>query len=243
MTPDRLRAWIRKRARGSISLQVVAETLTGFSEVCAFDTDDIKLMGADPEDDIAIAILEQCQEYTDGEANACKFAIQWMGKAEKVLRVAIHHCKPGPAKDDELTEIPKAIDATVIIRELLGALRVEREASVKERRVMTEGYEHIVKLLSAELIGQNKNRLAAERKVASIPEVVAEVEWTDEQREESIQRAAALKAFSNMAPEVGRLAMALIAKNFLDPVVDEVGEARAAAAAAREAAAANDGTE
>ncbi len=225
MTPDRLRGWLRKRARGAVSLQCAAETLTGFAEVCTLDTDEIKLMGADPEDDIATNILEQCQEYTDGEAQPCKFAIAWIGKDGKPLRNCIHHCKP-KEPDDELA-IPKQIDATVIIRELLSTLVSERHAATKERVVMSEGYEHIVKLLSSQLTEMHKDRLALQGQLANVPEVAAAVVITDEQREESVQRAEAMKAFRELLDPAAQLVFALLSQKYLDPV-DEVAAARAA---------------
>lgn len=229
MKADRMLAWLKKRARGATSLRVVAETLTGFAEVCVFEADEIKLMGAEPEDDIAQAIVEQCQEYTDGESTACKFALQWIGKDEKILRSTGHRCSPGEPEDEPLQRFPKAIDATEIIGSLLSTLTAERKAAASQVAVMSDAYAKIIELQSAQLSELHKDRLATARKV--VPEVTAVV-VTDEAREVSIQQAEAFKAFTALLPDAGQLLLAAISQRLLDPVepVDEVAAARAAKA-------------
>ena len=204
---------------------MTAETLTGFAEVCLFEPDEIKLMGAEPEDDIAETIVQQCQEYTDGEAVPCKFALQWVGKDEKILRSTGHRCTPTQPEDELARHIPKALDATEIIGSLLSTLTAERKAAASQVAVMSDAYAKIIALQSAQLAELHKDRLATARKAERIPEVTAVV-VTDEAREESIQRAEAMKAFTSLLPDAGQLLIAALAKKMLDPVVDEVAEAR-----------------
>ena len=215
MTPEHLRAWLKHRPAGAVRLQLAHDTLPQPVVVADWERDELDGEGSAGDAAIAEAILAASQDFTDGEGEKCKFLIRWIGKADRPIKVKSHHVKPTPS-DAETT---LAVTDSRVISDLLRHIEAKERVMQSSLSTITAGYEKTIAMLSSQLEAAIK-QLHERPAVVEAPAPTL----TEEQREESIQRAKALEAFTGKLPEVIDLGLAALAQRFLQPV-NEAGEA------------------
>jgi hypothetical protein len=206
VTPDKLRAWLRVKPAGAVAVQLAAETLTGSSPVSEWSREEIDTEGG--ADDCATAILGAAQEYADGEQTAQRFLIRWIGDHARPLKVTTHRVRP---RDEAPGIAPEAV-ADPFVRELLRHLDSKEKHTNNALGILTTSYERILKMLSEQLSAALQRERDV-REEAHTP--AARVELSPEQREETLQRANALAAFTKLLPDAAELAIATIANRVL----------------------------
>lgn len=209
MTPEHLRSWLKHRPAGAQRLQLVHDTLPALVTVADWERDEIDTEGSQGDADLAVNILAAAQDFTDGEGEKCKFLIRWIGSKDRPLKVKSHHVKPS---DPEGETPQQTISDASVIRDLLRHLEAKERVMQSSLTTITQGYERTINMLSSQLE-------AAIKQLHERPEAppAAPLVLTEEQREESIQRAEALKAFTGKLPEVMDLALAAAASRLLPP--------------------------
>jgi len=215
MTPDRLRGWLKRRPAGAQRVQLVADGTAGTVIVADWEREELDAMSDDPQEDIAATMLTQAQEYTDGEGEAQKFLVRWLGSKERVLKVVRHHVAPTPGEDSDAEASSNGITDASIIKDLLRAHLDDRKVTNSSLATVTTGYEKTIEMLTVQL--ENAYKLIADLRAqeAAPSHTATVVEQTVEQREESIQRSEALKVLTGKLPEILDLSVAAIATRFL----------------------------
>lgn len=217
MTPERIRNWLAARKPSGVQrLQLVAEgadssDLIPIAEWNRADLDKINEAG----DDITGEILTQAQEHTDAEERKTKFYIRYMGARDRVLRSVGHHASPNSKKDDLDSGV---ISDATIIRELMIHNREERKIGNAGHKASIEGLETVVAMQSKMILAQQALIESYQHReqdaAATGTGLVVAPEWTDEQREESIQRARAMAQLADKIPLMVELTAAAVAKKF-----------------------------
>ena len=227
MTPDRLRGWLKKIPAGARGIQLAVEVEgAGLVPIGNWEREDAKALQDQPGDrDLAAALIDQAQEYADAEGTGQKFVIRWIGQKDAILKSTTHRVQPTAAATDDgepTTEIDGVTDAT-IIRDLLKAHEAKDKQLAGAVNTLTEAYGRVIGMLTTQLTGAY-NALA-EEKAREAPSVAATVvELTPEQKEESFQRAEAMKAFTSKLPDVLELLIAAGAKKLLPTAEESAAE-------------------
>jgi len=224
MTPDRIRGFLKRPPAGSLTLQLAADGLTGVTVVATWERKEVEEEEADDKrNDIAATIIAQAQEYCDGERAPIKFLIQWMSGRDKAITHTTHRVVPSPESDQDGPATSHVSDAS-IIKDLLCRLNDKDKILNTMIGTSTTAYDKTITMLTGQLESAYKQLNAQMSEPAALPVVM-----TDEQKEESIQRAAALKAFGDIVtgkvPEGIDLLFAFLANKYLpDPPTKDDGE-------------------
>lgn len=224
MTPERLRGWLKKIPAGARGIQLAVEVEgAGLVPIGNWEREDAKALQEQPADrDLSAALIDQAQEYTDAEAAGQKFVVRWLGQRESVLKSTTHRVQPiAVATDDaEPTTVINGVTDATIIRDLLKAHEAKDKQLAGAVHTLTEAYGRVIGMLTTQLTGAY-NALA-EEKARETPIAATVVEASQEQKEESFQRAEAMKVFTSKLPDVLELLIATAAKRLLPTEAEEI---------------------
>lgn len=226
MTPSKIREWLKRIPAGAQHVQLSVDTISGLCDVATWERSDVENIEADEESDVASSIIEQAQEWVDGEREPCKFQIRWMSEKCKPLRVATHRATPTAVEEVEeetssaLTAAENVPAAMLALIRDLGRRDTEKDKQmVKVLVTSTTAYDKTIAMLTGQL--QSAYSQLAEKHGVSTDAAVP-VDLSPEQREEVIQRAKALEAFTGKVPDMIDLILAALAAKYL-PDVDGAG--------------------
>lgn len=211
MTPERLAGWLKHRPAGAVRVQIVADAIGGLVVLADWERSELEAMDA-PEVEVSAAMVGQAQEYTDAEGEKQKFLVRWIGGADRPMKVTTHRCAPTPPEEEgapDSDSVKRFSDQLVQSnREYHKTILDMAKQIVASTSTMQAAYERTIAMQGAQ--NETLHKLLQERIVAP-----AAVEVPPEAREESIQRAKALEAFTGKIPEVMDLALAAVASKML----------------------------
>lgn len=227
MTPSKLRTWLKRIPAGAQHVQLAIDGISGLVEVATYERSEVEDLEVDEDVDVAASILEQAQEWVDGEREPGKFSIRWMSEKGRALRVATHRATPAPIEDAGGDDASAALTAENLPDAMLALIRdLGRRDTEKDKQMVkvlvtsTTAYDKTIAMLTGQL--QSAYKQLAEQHGVS-PDAAVPVELTSEQREEVIQRGKALEALTGKIPDVVDLILAAIANKYL-PDADGKGE-------------------
>ena len=210
MNVDRLRGWLRKRPVGGVRVQLAIEHVStgAIAQIAEWTKEEIESSLDAGSADVASAILDEAQNHTDAEGEPCRFAIRWIGPADRPLANVPHKCNPDP--DSLGARTPTHSDPALAA--MLGHIAQQQKTMNLMVGSFAANSERLVTLLSGHLDAALKREREAPA-AAAVPLAIS-----DEQKEEALQRAAALGAFSSKLPEIIDLGLAALAQKLLPPV-------------------------
>ncbi len=227
MTPDRMRAFVRKPAQGAKRLRVILETEEGAEDIAEWNRDQTD---ADAED-IASAITKQCKDHTNELDEECKFYIQWMGTKARPLKGCVHRCQPTTVAQKTAGETSEEDTPAmkVLIRmneKLMDHLDAKERTTNDSLSTIVDVYGKSIQMLTGQLDQAHKllRKIADEVDDTLVAPLAV---LTDEQREEVSQRSRAMSALADQIPSVIELGIAAAANKWLPPAPEEKKKATA----------------
>jgi len=217
MTPEKLRAWVRKKPAGAKGLQITADTPSGYHVIADWTRDELDTLET-TEDDVVGVMLEQAQEYTDAEQEPQRFVIRWMGSNDRPLKVVTHRTKPDPDAARDEVPVRSAISDATIIRELLAHLKDTQKTLVGNIGTILQAQAETCKTLGAQV--ENLSRELARQRDQVLQQRAPQL--TPEQQEEALARVRALNSFADKAPDVLDVGIAALT-DWVDGKVNKTG--------------------
>lgn len=213
MTPDALRSFLRRRPAGAVRCQLAVETALGCNAVAAWEKDEIEAsLAGDSASTIDTLMFEAAQDFCDSAGENTRFLFRWIDRDDRPLATKQHKIPPTPEAERENGR-PQSAHGDPIVRELLGHIAAQQKTINAGFAAHTQGMERALHMVSALLESSLKRERDA---VDARPDPPArQLEATSEQREESLQRAEALKAFSSKLPELLDLGISIAADRLL----------------------------
>jgi len=217
MTPDRIAGWLRHRPAGSTRLELSFDGLTGLTPVAEWEREELD-GGNVNEAQLASQIVDQSQEWTDGEGEDCKFLLRWMSQSKtgRAIKVTTHRCKPTPTEE---VNAPTAGDQAAWVAAMVAQNQQQAKQLLDMAKqvaastnTMQQAYERTIQMLGAQ--NETLHRILQERSL----QPPTSQELSDEQRAESLQRAEALKTLTDRLPDVLELGLAAAARKLLPDV-------------------------
>lgn len=233
MSPDRMRAWIKKRPAGGCRLMLSQDQGLGILQVIASWTREEIEDAADPSagaQDVSVAILDVAQDHVDSVADACRFQLQWQTDTGRTLTTVTLNLAPTDKPRSADAGGAEPMSAHRLISELLGALNHKDRVLTTSVGVVLSAYERALKM-------QEATNTALLRQLVELRALTPEIPQTKpEDLEVAHLKARALEKLIELGPDVARLAIGAAAEHF------GIGQAAAAAVVATVAAAGGNGT-
>lgn len=204
---EALRTWLNKRPAGADHVALVCDRAIGvYDPVGEWTAEEVKTS------DVAQAIADASQDFADSEGapDGAKFSVRWIGVSGKQVAVRSHRCKPAPDAIDTPTTVTDAGSQVEVIQLLCRTIDSQQKQINNSLRPITEAYDKAITILAAQLEASIRREVEARED----PRLQTQ-EPSPEQREESIQRANALAAFSGKLPEILDLALAAATSHLL----------------------------
>lgn len=213
MTPEALRAFCRRRPAGAGHLQLGVDTALGVSGISEWQREEVE-SSLDPEagkPEITATILESAQDFCDSAGEPTKFVLRWLGTNDRPLASKGHRCVPNAESERE----PERTHGDPIVRELLGHIATQQKTINAGFAAHTQGMERALTMISALLEASLKRERDAALERSPVQLTAPPREATPEEREESLQRAAALAAVTGKLPELIDLGISIAAEKLL----------------------------
>lgn len=212
MTPDRMRAWIRKIPTGAKRLQLTHDTVTGQVPLTEWTREEVKDNDGAGATDVVDEITQVCEDLAESEGVLSRFNIRWLGDKDRTLKTTTHRVKPDAVEEDAgpgLASTAPSAQESVWIKELLRAL-IEKDKQLNAAyRTSLEANDKTILMLTRQSEDSFKqmHELRAE-KATREEHATDEAEQTAEQREETMQRAKAWEKLGDILPDFAELGIA-----------------------------------
>jgi hypothetical protein len=211
MSPDRMRAWLKKRPAGACRLVLSQDQGLGILQVIASWTREEIEDAADPSagaQDVSVSVLDVAQDHVDSVADACRFSLQWQTDTGRTLTTVTMNISPTDKPRAAEAGGAEPMSAHRLISELLGALQQKDRVLTTSVGVVLSAYERALKM-------QEQTNTALLRQLVelrAITPVLAETKPED--LEVARLKARALEKLIELGPDVARLAIGAAAEHF-----------------------------
>jgi hypothetical protein len=211
MSPDRLRAWIKKRKTGAVQLVLAHEQGLGVrANVATWSREEVE-HAEDPTQgasDVVAAIFDAAQDHTDGQNQGkCTFLLSWQTDGGRILSSTPMYCECSDKEAKPATS--DVISTQALIGQLLGHIHDQQKVINGSLGIVLGGQKSTIEGMQATV-----NMIAAEnldlRRQLQQREEPRQL--TAEDLESSKLKLEAMKKLVDMGPDVLKLGLAALAR-------------------------------